>query len=415
MNSAPTIENASPVKTVLRDGFTTGTAATAAAMAALEVCLSHGDPRRIPTKMDVPLPPFADSPTGETPTGFLSVPIERAELTAERASTGGVSDIAGNVSTIPFDERATASVIKDGGDDPDATHGARIVAHITLENTPAAEQGPLAILIEGGEGVGRVTLPGLPVPVGSAAINPVPRQQITHGLRLIAARYGCTRPLRVTISVPNGAALAHHTFNPRLGIMGGISILGTQGTVKPYSHEAWKATIRQGLAVAEATGCATLCLSTGRRSEKLLLELYPHLPAQAAVQVADFAEFSLHEAGRRSFTELAWGCFFGKLVKLAQGHSYTHARSAELDFDLLAHWCVEAGAALDCAKAVQQCVTANHALELLMTSEGEDKARLVVHNIALKAADVARRFVARPSCTVRMHVFHLNGKELVRV
>lgn len=406
-------EESSPVKALLREGFTTGTAATAAAMAAatvaLESCVAGNDAASV-SAVDAPLPPFTDSPYGEMPAGFLSVPVERVWLD-EHNSRANIT-------------KAIACVVKDGGDDPDATHGARIVVHMTLKDAPAAPPAPQAptdlptppvILIEGGEGVGRVTLPGLPVPVGEVAINPVPRQQIAHGLRLVAARYGSTRAMRVTIHVPEGAALARHTFNPRLGIVGGISILGTQGTVKPYSHEAWKATIRQGLEVAEATGCATLCLSTGRRSEKLLLALYPHLPVQAAVQVADFAEFSLHEAGRRPFTELVWGCFFGKLVKLAQGHGYTHARSAELNFDLLAHWCAEADTSMECAKAIQHCVTANHALELLMTHEGEDKTRHVVHSIALKAADVARRFVDCPTCTVRIHVFHLNGKELVRV
>ena len=399
----------------LREGFTTGTAATAAAMAALEYLLGG----TVSGSITVPLPPFAEGGT------------ESGPQNAEGANGGTAEKPAGTlavpvleVQPDPAHARAAlACVIKDGGDDPDATHGARIMAHVVLEVLEAPEPRTahenntslLSVHILGGKGVGRATLPGLPVPVGAPAINPVPRQQIAHGLRTVAARHGYIGALRVTISVPQGEELARHTFNPRLGIVGGISILGTQGTVKPYSHEAWRATIRQGLDVAEATGCTTLCLSTGRRSEKLLLGLYPHLPAQAAVQVADFAEFSLREAGRRPFTELVWGCFFGKLVKLAQGHSYTHARSAELDFALLGRWCAENGARPESAEAVTRCVTANHALEILLEREGEERATAVVRAIALKAAAVARGFVHQPQRVLRVHVFHLNGKELVRV
>ena len=410
----------------LREGFTTGSAATAAAMAALHLLLSG----EAAACMDIPLPPFGDGHTrkavdskvleamghlnaadvlhaldGEVPAGFLRVPVEQAQ----RHDT----------------HSATASVIKDGGDDPDATHGARIVATVWLEplapgHTANLNNAPWPpVRIEGGPGVGRVTLPGLPLPVGEAAINPVPRRQIAHGLRRLYRDRAEKLPpctLRVRVSVPDGERLAKHTFNPRLGIVGGISILGTQGTVKPYSNAAWQATIRQGLDVAVATGCSTLCLSTGRRSEKSLLNIYPHVPPQAAVQVADFAEFSLREAGKLPIPELVWGCFFGKLVKLAQGHAYTHARSAELDFALLARWCAEAGAARSPAaeaavESIAHCVTANHALELLL-AQGEDVALCAAEAVARRAAAVAQDFAGRP---VRLHLFHLNGQELVRL
>lgn len=365
-------------ETALREGFTTGSAATAAAMAALDVLLG----RPPPFGVRIPLPPFDDG----SPAGWLDIPVRGA-----RRASGK--------------ETASAQVRKDGGDDPDATHGAVVVA--TVRAIPGRLAVDEDIVLRGGKGVGRVTLPGLPVAVGEAAINPVPRAQIRYGLRLIGTRHGYGGGLDVLISVPLGRLMARNTFNPRLGIMGGISILGTQGTVRPYSHEAWKTAILQGMEVAAAIGCDTLCLSTGRRSERFLLALYPHLPPQAAVQAADFAEFSLQEAGKRPFRHLAWGCFFGKLVKLAQGNASTHAHDAALDFDLLARWC--AGPGIPAAR-LARCVTAGHALEMLLGvgAPGLDAVR----EVALRASRTARAFAGRP---VTIHVFHMNGQELVRV
>lgn len=392
----------------LREGFTTGTAAAAAGMAALQRLLEG----HVPPAVSVPLPPFTETPHGPRPAGRLTIPVLEGNLLAaptaspDRPLSGSMGlpdsmDGTGHATLpAPTDLAAWAVVEKDGGDDPDATHKAHIVATVRLcADTPA-------IRLEGGQGVGRVTLPGLPVPVGEAAINPVPQTQIRHALREVAAAYGYRGGLHVVISVPDGARLARHTFNPRLGIVGGISILGTQGTVRPYSHDAWKATIVQGMNVAEATGCASLCMTTGRRSERLLMDKYPQLPAQAFVQVADFAEFSLREAGLRPFAHLVWGCFFGKLVKLAQGHASTHAHDADLDFSLLARWCAEAGAAR--AADMAHCVTAGHALDTLLDGPGGLDA---VRGVAQRAAQVAQRFSGRP---VRIHVFHIQGTELVR-
>lgn len=360
----------------LREGFTTGSAAAAAAMAALEVLL-HAP---APPFVRVPLPPFADGPSG-----WLDVPVRAAR----RMSGGGAAAVA----------------IKDGGDDPDVTHGAAVAARVRTASGDISADEDIVLL--GGEGVGRVTLPGLPVPVGEAAINPAPRAQIRYGLRLAAARHGYGAGLHVIISVPLGRRLARRTLNPRLGIVGGISILGTQGTVRPYSHDAWKMAVLQGLDVAAATGCDTLCLSTGRRSERLLLALYPHVPPQAAVQAADFAEFSLREAGARPFRHLVWGCFFGKLVKLAQGNASTHARDADLDFHLLARWCAGAGVP---EALLARCVTAGHVLDLLLETGPPGLA--AVRGVALRAARAARTFAGRP---VTIHVFHVNGQEVARV
>lgn len=428
----------------LREGFTTGSAATGAALAALQRLRTGTAPVAIP----VPLPPFdaGQDKNGDAlpePRGWLHLNIESCatgpapELDA--AWGAAETDAASGLADPPPPDIiaiAHASIIKDGGDDPDATSGARITATVVESMLPpmhlpanqgedAARQAPAHdaegvspdtavaypdhIIIKGGPGVGRVTLPGLPVPIGQAAINPVPRQQITHALQAQEQEYAAARQSRtqltVFISVPDGARLAHKTFNPRLGIEGGISILGTQGTVRPFSHDAWKATIEQGLAVARATGCHCACLTTGRRSERLLMERYPDLPERCFVQVADFAQFSLQAVGGMQFERIIWGCFFGKLVKLAQGHAYTHAKDSTLDMQALAQLASEVGAA--CTDAIIRCVTAAHALELLLA---DNAGAETIKRVAQQAARTAQLFAGRP---VSLHLFHTDGRELL--
>lgn len=406
----------------LREGFTTGTAAAGAALAAL-ILLRTG---HAPQSVHVPLPPFMPAGGEDAFSGrcardwrVLSVAHCAAGLAPElleKPLPELEAHLRLNRAPGP-DERgafraAHASILKDGGDDPDATSGALITASVVLRNSPTHPLPPEDedfTRIEGGPGVGRVTLPGLPLPVGAAAINPVPQEQIRFALGHEAARLAAPGapcpPLTVIISVPRGADMARRTFNPRLGIVGGISILGTQGTVRPYSHAAWRATIAQGLNVALATGCRAVCLSTGRRSERLLMARYPDLAPQAFVQAADFAQFSLREAGSLPVERLIWGCFFGKLVKLAQGHAYTHARDAHLDMAALAELCRKAGVAR--APAVAACVTAAHALELLLADPAGQDALTAV---ARQAARTARKFAGR---RVVLHLFHTDGRELL--
>lgn len=308
-----------------RQGFTTGSAAAAAAKGALTLLLSG----RILEKADIPLPPG----------GRLDVPVAHARLEGPGAR---------------------AVVVKEAGDDPDATHGARIACLAVFEPGPAP-----AVRLEGGRGVGRVTLPGLPVPVGRAAINPAPRAQIEAAALEVLAEAGVSGLASLLVEVEDGEALARRTLNPRLGIVGGISILGTQGTVKPFSHAAWQATIDSSLAVARAAGLDTAALATGRRSERLLMARLPGLPELAFVQAADFFAHSLREARNQGFREIVWGCFFGKLAKMAQGQEYTHARSGDTDFALLAGLARDAGAGEAAARAVGLANTARHALELV--------------------------------------------------
>lgn len=290
-----------------------------------------------------------------------------------------------------------ATVVKDGGDDPDATHGAEIQAVARLfalkPATRSAEQGarPVSVRIEGGTGVGRVTLPGLPVAVGHAAINPAPLAQIERGI-LEALPASFTGEVHVVVEVPEGEKRAKKTMNPRLGIVGGISILGTSGIVRPYSHDSWRATITQGLDVALAQGLCRATLTTGRRSERLYLLDHPEVPEHGCVQAADFFAFSMREAARRGFRHVDWAVFFGKLVKQAQGLDYTHARDNAVDFHLLARRAQQAGADPAAVAAIGQAVTARHVLELL--GEGEVRQRLVA-DLAGRAAANALHFARR--------------------
>ena len=346
----------------LRQGFTTGTAAAAACKAALLRMLTG----KCPDIVETPLP------TGER----LGVPVESAKAQ---------------------DGSGWASVVKDAGDDPDATNGARIVCRATLAPWPpegdagrghgSASRSPgdvLCVTIEGGQGVGRVTLPGLPVAVGEAAINPAPRAQIEAAAR--EALEGVSGQVRLVVEVENGREIARHTLNPRLGIEGGISILGTQGIVKPYSHAAWRATIDQSLSVARAGGLVTAAFSTGRRSERLLMAWRPDLPDLAFVQAADFFAHALREAVRRGFSQIVWGCFFGKLAKMAQGLAYTHARTEPTDFALLADLAARAGADEQACRAVRGANTARHALEIVPEGSVRDRFAALTAQAALAAA-----------------------------
>lgn len=384
----------------LREGFSTGSAAAAAAMAAFGRLVGVN----ISGAVHCPLPPFAEAPGGKLlPSGHLRIPLESIDL-----DDGGT---------------ATAAVIKDGGDDPDATHRARIEANVTLINAarihPRAGEilvpGSPPLLLRGGSGVGRATLPGLPVAVGEPAINPVPRRQIQAGLREVAVQGGYEGGVQVTLSVRDGELIARKTLNPRLGILGGISILGTQGTVRPYSHDAWKASILEGLSVAKAVDCPRVFLSTGRRSERLLQGIFPLDREQAFVQVADFAEFSLHSAVEAGFCDIVWGCFFGKLVKLAQGLGYTHAHSAPLEMELLARWCAEAAAGdtRGLESAITACTTAGQALEFILPRPDADA---ILRALALRAKRAAESFA--PGSQLSLILFSMNDdlcKELIRV
>ena len=337
----------------LREGFTTGTAAAAAAKAAVLSLLGLA----VAEQLDTPLP------TGAR----LAVPVERA------------APEAGDALAV------RALVIKDGGDDPDATHMAAIEAVARL-----APDRP-GVRIEGGRGVGRVTLPGLPVAVGEAAINPAPRAQISAAVQEALDAAGFAGGADIRIDVPDGEEIARHTMNARLGIVGGISILGTRGTVRPFSHDSWAAAVAQGLSVARALGHADIALATGGRSERFLRAALPRLPAHCFAQAADFFAFSCQEAARLGFARLHWGVFIGKLVKQAQGLSQTHAREAPLDFAFLAGRARAAGIPAPLAEEVGRANTARQALDLL---RGQSALPRLARGLCVQAAQHAAAFAA---------------------
>lgn len=352
----------------LRTGVTTGTCASAAAKAAAVLLLSGNRPETA----DVPLPGG----------GRIEVPLHTCRM------EGAV---------------ARAVVIKDSGDDPDVTDGHEIHAVVAFADTDQAD-----IVIRGGTGVGTVTLPGLPVAVGDPAINPVPREQILASVREVLADHQ-PRSLALTIEVPEGERLAQATMNPRLGITGGISILGTQGIVKPYSHDSWKASIREALDVARATGEQAPVFTTGRRSEKFHLRHHPDTSEQALVQVADFFAFSMREAALRSFQEVRWAVFPGKLVKQAQGLEYTHAKTHPVDFGLLADHCREAGVPADMLGAIEGANTARQVFDML---KGSDAFPFLLESLARRATDNARRFAGR-AVRIRYAVYDFDGSLLL--
>lgn len=367
----------------LRPGFTTGTAAAAATKAAL-LLLLRGE--RV-SEVDTPLPVGATHAPGEASApGRLRVPVARCVLEGEGAR---------------------AVVVKDGGDDPDATHGAEIQALVHVSAGPA----PLRVILDGGTGVGRVTLPGLAVPVGRAAINPGPRGQIEAAAREVAEDAGDRGgEVRVLVEVPEGEALARRTMNPRLGIVGGISILGTHGIVRPFSHDAWAASVTQALRVARAEGHDLAVLTTGRKSERLYLEHFPRTPERCLIQAADFFGHACAEAGKLGFRRIGWSLFFGKLVKQAQGFENTHAHQAEIDFPLLARWCADAGANPALARAAAGANTARQVLGLLREAES-GALPVLLRALAQRAGERVRRFA--PLATVHFAVFDFDGTPLL--
>ncbi|WML29138.1 cobalt-precorrin-5B (C(1))-methyltransferase [Neobacillus sp. OS1-32] len=232
--------------------------------------------------------------------------------------------------------QVTAGIMKDGGDDPDATHGALIQSTVSWRKNDR-------IALDGGKGVGRVTKEGLPIPVGEAAINPVPRQMIEAAAGEILRQYGVGDGVSIMISVPKGEEIAKKTLNGRLGIIGGISILGTRGIVVPFSAEAYTASISLAIKVARKAGCKHVVLTTGGRSEKYAMKQYPYLPQVAFIEMGDFVGFALKECKQQGIKQVSLVGMVGKFSKIAQGKMNVHARKIEINFSFLAQIAKEAG------------------------------------------------------------------------
>lgn len=326
----------------LRSGFTTGASATAAAKAALLTLL--GQP--VGETVDVLFPdgevlllPIAScNLSSEAPAAIrLDPPAPAREGLVERQVLSGPAE-DGPEKVLPRAEKqaqsadsAIAVVVKDAGDDPDVTNGREIVATVAFSDEPG-------IHFLQGEGVGRVTLPGLGLPIGGPAINRVPRQMMEQNL---SALYD--GGLDVTISVPGGRELAQRTFNPKLGIVDGISIIGTSGIVRPFSNEAFVDAIRREVEVALAVGAPQLVINSGAKSEAFLKARFPDLPPQAFVHYGNFIGETLKIAADLHVPKVTMGIMLGKAVKLAEGHLDTHSKSVVMNKEFLKAVAAEAG------------------------------------------------------------------------
>jgi len=306
----------------LRTGFTTGACATAAAAAAMEALLTG----RFPHSVEIALPRG-----------------ERVSFALTATQAGG-----------PW---AEAGVIKDAGDDPDVTHGALVIARV--------EAGPSGsgVTFHAGDGVGTVTKPGLPIPPGEPAINPVPRQMISAVVQQACDAFaapGSPRDYSITIRVPGGAELAARTWNPRLGIAGGLSILGTTGIVRPFSCAAWIASIHRGIDVARANGATHVIGATGATSERVAQARYG-VPDWAMLDMGDFAGGMLKYLKSHPLPRLTIAGGFGKLTKLEQGALDLHSGRSQVDFSALNALAQEVKPT---APDLTGCNTAAHALAL---------------------------------------------------
>jgi cobalt-precorrin-5B (C1)-methyltransferase len=306
----------------LRRGWTTGTCAAAAAKAAFAALVTG----------EFPDPVAVTLPRGERPSFALAT---------TRKDAGA----------------AMAGIVKDAGDDPDVTHGALICATVRVGQAGAG------VTFRAGEGVGTITRPGLPLPPGEPAINPVPRRMIGDALAEIAAAAGCAADAEVEISIPDGAALAAKTLNGRLGIVGGLSILGTTGIVVPYSCSAWIHSIHRGIDVARAAGLTHVAGATGASSEAGAQKLYG-LPEIALIDMGDFVGGMLKYLRRHPVPRVTIAGGVAKMTKLAQGLTDLHSKRGEVDFATLAGFAAAAGGASALCESIKAANTAAQAFAL---------------------------------------------------
>jgi cobalt-precorrin-5B (C1)-methyltransferase len=309
-----------PERKHLRSGWTTGSCAAAAAKAAVLYRLRG----TVPHEVDIALP------------------------------KGGRASFE-----VHLDENGRTYIIKDAGDDPDCTHGAHITASVHISNEP----GP--VTLEGGEGVGRVTLPGLGLDVGGPAINPVPRSMISEAVREVT-----DNAVEVTISVPGGEIMAQKTTNARLGIVGGISILGTTGIVRPFSTASFRASVVQQIDLAGRDGAGHIIFATGSRSEQRARSLFPELRELYFVEVGDFTSIAIKRAHRNKVNAITWVGMAGKVSKLAQGTLMTHFHRSHLDTEVLVRATLENHGSPTLIEAARATTTARHFAEVCL-SQGD--------------------------------------------
>jgi cobalt-precorrin-5B (C1)-methyltransferase len=352
----------------LRTGFTTGSCAAAAARAATMALLTGTRPAEV--TIHLPIGGTATFVPGEWQQG---------------------------------DGWASCSVVKDAGDDPDVTHGAHIHARVEW----VAEPG---IHLAGGPGVGTVTRPGLGLEVDGPAINPVPRAMITAEVTEVAGQVLERRGLLITISVPGGEEMARKTLNGRLGIVGGISILGTWGIVKPYSTASWRASVVQAVDVAAANGQDRVVLSTGSRSEKFAMALYPELDELAFVEMGIFTGDALRACVRNKIRWAALAGMVGKFAKLAQGHMQTHVAGNQVDTAFLAAIAAACGAGVAMQEEIRGANTARHVGEI---AAREGFADSFYARLAALTREQCRAYV-KGRLAVEAVLFDFDGRILAR-
>ena len=351
-----------PSNAELRRGWTTGACATAASKAAFTALLQGSFPDPVQITL----------PRGQTPSFCLA---------QEELGKG----------------YAVAAVIKDAGDDPDVTHQAMIECRVEI-GAPGS-----GVCFQAGLGVGTVTKPGLALSVGEPAINPVPRQMIQSHLEAVAEAYSVVADVLVTISVPDGEKLALKTWNPRLGIRDGISILGTTGVVVPFSCSAWIHSIQRGIDVAEANGFDHAAGCTGSTSESLV-QKHHDLPDEAMLDMGDFAGGLLKYLRKHPIPRLTLGGGFGKFSKLAQGQLDLHSGRSQVDFKWLAKQMQSLGAS---PEMIQKTTEANTATEVL---EMAQKNKIPLANqIALEARTKALNLLQGAPVSVEVMVINREG------
>jgi cobalt-precorrin-5B (C1)-methyltransferase len=346
----------------LRKGWTTGACATAAAAAAYQALLTGAFPNPVTVAL----------PRG----GSTTLALARTALS---------------------DNRATAGVIKDAGDDPDVTHGAEVI--VTVAPGPPGS----GVIFHAGEGVGTVTLPGLPLPVGEPAINPAPREMIRRAIQAVADEFDGAGNVSVTIAIPGGAALAEKTLNGRLGIKGGLSVLGTTGVVVPFSCAAWIHSIHRGIDVGRALGLDHVAAATGSTSEAAVKSLYG-LADTALLDMGDFVGGTLKYLRTHPLPLLTLAGGFAKMVKLAQGHLFLHSSKSRVDMDRLAARLESIGAPTE---MVDEARGANTAAQVLALAE--TRGLPLADAVAADARKVALATVS-PSTRIEVMVFDRGGR-----
>jgi cobalt-precorrin-5B (C1)-methyltransferase len=353
-------------KGLLRTGYTTGTSASAATKAGLLTLKSS----QLYHTVDVVLP------KGKTAT----LRIAWTKINQPHQSV-------------------TCAVIKDGGDDPDVTHGAEICSTVSLTNKKGL------IEIDGGIGVGRVTRPGLGLEIGTAAINPIPKRMIEYNLFDSANSLLSTNGIKIIISVPKGEELAKKTDNPRLGIIGGISILGTTGIVFPYSTASFAASIRQSLDIAVSLGTEIVILTTGGRSEDFIKNVYNYLPDYAFIQMGDFSGYTVKQCANRRLKKIIIAGFIGKLTKMAMGIKQTHVRGSHINIDFMANLASKCLDSKEIINEIRKANTARHVSEIINRYNIKNFYNLICQRVCFEMANHSNN-----SLEIVVIMFDFDGK-----